>query len=60
MTGGLGFIGGSLSIEWIEMGAIVTIFDNLNYDSGGDLSSIKEISNSVEIITEGIKNDESI
>jgi UDP-glucose 4-epimerase len=60
VTGGLGFIGSSLSIACVEMGAIVTIFDNLDSDSGGNLSNIKEISDSVEIISEDIRNYESL
>lgn len=40
ITGGLGFIGSNLAIRCLSLGADIEIFDNLDINSGGNLSNI--------------------
>lgn len=49
ITGGLGFIGSNLAHKCVELGAKVSIYDNLDPHSGGNLYNIKGIENSVEL-----------
>ncbi len=49
ITGGLGFIGSNLAHKCLELGAEVTIFDNLDPRSGGNLYNIHDIQDSIEL-----------
>jgi UDP-glucose 4-epimerase len=49
ITGGLGFIGSNLAHRCIELGATVTIYDNLDPHSGGNLYNVHGIRKSVEL-----------
>lgn len=49
VTGGLGFIGSTLAIKLIELGAKVTIVDSLIADYGGNLFNIDSIKDKVKI-----------
>jgi nucleoside-diphosphate-sugar epimerase len=50
VTGGLGFIGSNLSIRLVELGASVTIVDNLDPSGGGNRFNIEPIKDNVEVI----------
>jgi UDP-glucose 4-epimerase len=49
ITGGLGFIGSNLAHRCVELGAQVTIYDNLDPHSGGNLYNVVGIKDSVEL-----------
>lgn len=49
ITGGLGFIGSSLAIRLIEMGARVTVADALLPEFGGNLFNIEPVKNDVRV-----------
>ena len=49
ITGGLGFIGSNLAHRLVEMGAIVSIIDNLHPNGGGSLHNIDGIRDRVTI-----------
>lgn len=57
ITGGLGFIGSNLARNLVELGAVVTIVDNLDPDSGGNLFNVEDIKERLQIIQANI-NDE--
>jgi UDP-glucose 4-epimerase len=50
VTGGLGFIGSNLAIRLVELGASVTILDNLDPGGGGNHFNIDPIKNDVEVV----------
>ena len=50
VTGGLGFIGSNLAIRLVEVGASVTILDNLDPTGGGNQFNIEPIKNDVEVV----------
>lgn len=50
VTGGLGFIGSNLARRLVELGANVTIVDNLDPDSGANLFNVAEIRREVRVI----------
>ena len=56
ITGGLGFIGSNLAHRCLELGARVTIYDNLDPSSGGNLHNIKYIEKDVELHCHDILN----
>lgn len=56
VTGGLGFIGSNLVRRLVELGAKVTILDNLNPKYGGNLENIAEVKKHVEIQVDDILN----
>ena len=49
VTGGLGFIGSTLCIELVKLGADVTLIDSLVPDYGGNLFNIDPIKNKVKV-----------
>lgn len=57
ITGGLGFIGSNLARKLLEMGASVTLLDNMDEDSGANLFNVADIKDRVQIIEADI-NDE--
>jgi UDP-glucose 4-epimerase len=60
ITGGIGFIGSNLTHECLELGARVTIFDNLDPHGGGNKYNIQDIKNDVEIFYSDILNFDEI
>ena len=50
ITGGLGFIGSNLAHRLVQLGADVTIYDNLDPHSGGNLYNVKSIKDSLNIV----------
>ena len=58
ITGGLGFIGSNLAYKLLGLGAKVTIVDNLDPDSGGNLFNVEDIKDHIQIIQADI-NDEA-
>lgn len=49
ITGGLGFIGSNLARRCLDLGARVSIYDNLDPNSGGNLYNVEGIRKEVEI-----------
>jgi UDP-glucose 4-epimerase len=49
ITGGLGFIGSNLAHRCLELGAKVSLYDNLDPNSGGNLYNIKDIKAELEL-----------
>ena len=56
ITGGLGFIGSNLAHKCLELGAEVTIYDNLDPRSGGNLYNIHDVQDSIELCFSDILN----
>ena len=50
VTGGLGFIGSNIAIRLVELGASVTIVDNLTPTGGANLFNIEPIKDHVEVM----------
>jgi UDP-glucose 4-epimerase len=50
VTGGLGFIGSNLAIRLTELGASVTIVDNLDPTCGANRFNIEPVRNDVEVV----------
>jgi len=49
VTGGLGFVGSNLARRCLELGADVTIYDNLDPHAGGNLYNIHDIRESLNV-----------
>ena len=60
IAGGLGFIGSNLAQKCTQLGAQVTIYDNLEPNSGGCLYNINGIRDSLEIAYSDITNFDDI
>lgn len=60
ITGGLGFLGSNLSLRLIELGAKITVIDNLNPLYGGNTFNVSEFSDKLEIIINDVRNIEII
>ena len=60
ITGGLGFIGSNLAKRCLEMGMDVTIYDNLDKNSGGKLFNIEPFKKDIELIIGDIINYEHL
>jgi UDP-glucose 4-epimerase len=56
ILGGLGFIGSNLARKCLELGAIVTIYDNLDSHSGGNLYNIHDIKKDIRLLFYDILN----
>ena len=57
ITGGSGFIGSNLARKLVNLGAVVTIVDNYDPDSGGNLFNVADIKAHLQLIQADI-NDE--
>jgi len=60
ITGGLGFIGSNLAKKCVEMGMNVTIYDNKDPNSGGNLFNIAPFKKNVELVIGDIINFENL
>ena len=60
VTGGLGFIGSNLSARLVELGARVTIVDNMMPRLGGNLFNVKEIMEQVHINFSDVRDAHSM
>lgn len=60
ITGGLGFIGANLSIRLVELGAKVTIVDNMMPRLGGNLFNVKEIADHIHINFSDVRDSHSM
>jgi UDP-glucose 4-epimerase len=60
ITGGLGFIGSNLAHKCLELGAEVTVYDNLDSHSGGNLYNVHDIQDSVQLLFCDILNFDSL
>ena len=60
ITGGLGFIGSNLTIDLVELGAHVTIVDNMLPRQGSNLFNIKEVEDRVRVNISDIRNQLSM
>ena len=60
ITGGLGFIGSNLAIRCLELGADVSIYDNLDQNSGGRISNIDGFRSSVRLGFHDLLNFEEL
>jgi len=50
ITGGYGFIGSNLAQKCVELGMEVTIIDNLDTGSGGNIFNVQNIKDKIEIV----------
>jgi UDP-glucose 4-epimerase len=60
ITGGLGFIGSNLSIELVNLGAHVTIVDNMLPRQGSNIFNIREIEDRVKVNISDVRNQLSM
>lgn len=60
ITGGLGFIGSNLARKLLDLGAVVTLLDNLDPDSGANGFNIKEIKDRVQVIAADINDEKKL
>jgi len=56
ITGGLGFIGSNLARRLVDLGAKVTILDNLLKLGGGNISNVKDIMKKIKIIRKDVRD----
>lgn len=56
ILGGLGFIGSNLARKCLNAGANVTIYDNLDPHSGGNIYNVNDIKSSIKIVNYDILN----
>jgi UDP-glucose 4-epimerase len=60
VTGGLGFIGSNLSARLVDLGAKITIVDNMIPRLGGNLANVKEIVDRVQINFSDVRDGHSM
>lgn len=60
ITGGLGFIGSNLAIQLVNLGADVTLVDNMMPRQGGNLFNVSEVSGRVHINFSDVRNELSM
>ena len=60
VTGGLGFIGSNLSMALVELGASVTIVDNMLPRQGRNLFNVREIEDRVKVNVSDVRNQLSM
>jgi len=56
ITGGLGFLGSSLALKLVELGARVTVIDNLHPLYGGNPFNIARAADRIDVLREDIRN----
>lgn len=57
VTGGLGFIGSTLSLKLVKLGAKVTIIDSLVPQYGGNLFNIEQIKDKVKVNINDVRDE---
>ena len=57
VTGGLGFIGSSLAIELVRLGARVTIVDSLVPEHGGNWFNVEPVKNDLRVNIADLKSE---
>jgi UDP-glucose 4-epimerase len=60
ITGGLGFIGSTLAIKLVELGANVTLVDSMIPDYGGNLFNIEPIKDKVRVNFSDVRDSHSM
>lgn len=60
ITGGLGFVGSTLAIKSAELGAEVTVVDNMLPGLGGNLFNVNEILDKIKINFSDIRDENSM
>ena len=60
VTGGLGFIGSNLARKLVELGARVTLADNLVPEYGGSLFNIDDIKDSVQVRISDVRDSQTM
>lgn len=60
ITGGLGFVGSSLAIRLVELGAEVTIIDSLIPEYGGNLYNVEPVKNLLKVNISDVRDRSSI
>jgi UDP-glucose 4-epimerase len=60
ITGGLGFIGSTLAIRLVELGAAVTVIDSLIPEYGGNLFNVEPVKNQIRINVSDVRDRSSI
>lgn len=60
VTGGLGFVGSSLCIKLVELGADVSIVDNMLPREGANMFNIEPVKNKVNVNISDIRNADSM
>ncbi len=60
ITGGLGFIGSNLAYKLLELGAKVTVMDNLDPDSGANPFNVEDIKDQIQIIQANINDEDQM
>lgn len=60
ITGGLGFIGSNLAKACVMAGAQVTVYDNLDSRSGGNLYNVVGVRDKIRVIMDDIRNIEPL
>lgn len=56
ILGGLGFVGSNLAQKCLELGAEITVYDNLDPNSGGNMYNIAGFKNSLKLVFHDILN----
>lgn len=60
ITGGLGFIGSSLAIKLVSLGAKITLIDSMIPDYGGNMFNIKGIEDKVNINFSDVRDEHAM
>jgi UDP-glucose 4-epimerase len=60
VTGGLGFIGSNLAIRLVELGAEVTVVDNLIPELGGNRFNIAPVKDRVRVSTADLRDTDAV
>ena len=60
ITGGLGFIGSNLVKNCLDIGMRVTVYDNLDQQSGGRLFNVASVEKDIEILIKDIRNYQDV
>ena len=60
VTGGLGFIGSNVTARLVELGAKVTVVDNMMPRLGGNLFNVKEVVDAIHINFSDVRDEHSM